>query len=118
MIKIEYVNLNLSKNKKQERDTKLWVRGVDVDMGGDGGESKYEQNRFKKPPKINVSFFLRSTVENLKKREGYNHGCPLLSPVCVCIFTLLLCNMLFLSVSLLTVRCSGWNPLKGHCINH
>lgn len=36
MIKIEYVNLNLSKNKKQERDTKLWVRGVDVDMGGDG----------------------------------------------------------------------------------
>lgn len=63
MIKIEYMDLNLSKNKNErERETKLWVRGVEVDMGGVGGESKYEQNRFKKPPKINVSFFFKEVL--------------------------------------------------------
>lgn len=81
MIKIEYVNLNLSKNKKQERDTKLWVRGVDVDMGGDGGESKYEQNRFKKPPKINVSFFLKKYCRKFEKQRRVQ---PWLSPVVPC----------------------------------
>lgn len=81
MIKIEYVNLNLSKNKKQERDTKLWVRGVDVDMGGDGGESKYEQNRFKKPPKINVSFFFKKYCRKFEKQRRVQ---PWLSPVVSC----------------------------------